>query len=507
MTRFAVILTIIVAAISGCSRRQPPTKYNTVSSQVKIKPDYSNILIPPNIAPMNFRIIEDADSVCVTVRNDTRNEFTIHSRNNMIKFPPKKWKRLLASSKGQKIHLDIYIKKNNSWTKFEPIVNSVANEKIDPYLAYRFMTPIYTWWKDIVLYQRNLETFNIKPIFFGKDFTNGCTNCHSFTNNSPQTMSIATRSGRYGSSSIIIKDRNIQKLNTKWGYTAWHPSGKIAAYSTNKVVQFFHSTGLEVRDVADLDSAILYYNTETQKVKTAPALSDKDKLETYPTWSPDGKYLYYCSAPILWKDRDSVPPKGYNQLKYSLMRISYDILTDTWGQPETILSSEKTQKTILLPRISPDGKYLVFCMCKYGCFPVYQPSSDLYIMNTDTFQYEEITAANSPYSESWHGFSSNSRWLTFSSKKNGGVLTRIWFTYIDQNGTASKPFVLPQKQPDYYDSLTKVFSVPELITAPINISHKKIAKVARSTDQINVKLPISGPTKTPPSTDRWKQRE
>jgi len=507
MLRSSVIFAVLIAAIAGCSRRQPPTQYNTVSSQPRIKPDYSGILIPPNIAPMNFHIIEDADSVCVTVRNDDGEEFTVHSRSNSIKFPPRQWKQLLAASKGQKIHLDIYVKKANSWTKFKPIVNSVANEDIDPVLAYRFIPPIHNWWKDIALYQRNLETFNATPILFGKDFTNGCTNCHSFTSNSPQSMSIAIRSRQFGSSSIVISDRNIQKVNTKWGYTAWHPSGKIAAYSTNKVIQFFHSRGTEIRDVADLDSAILYYNTETQNVKTTPALSDKDRLETYPTWSPDGKYLYYCSAPILWKDRNSVPPKNYKQLKYSLMRIGYDIQTDAWGQPETILSSETTQKSILLPRISPNGKHLVFCMCQYGCFPIYQTSSDLYIMNTDTLEYSPLTPANSPYSESWHSFSSNSRWLAFSSRKNGGVLTRIWFTYINENGEASKPFLLPQEQPDYYDSLTKVFSVPELITAPVDISHKTIAQIARATGDIDVKLPISGATRKALSSDPWKQRE
>ena len=319
-------------------------------------------------------------------------------------------------------------------------------------------------------------------------------------------MSIATRSSKYGSSSILIKNDNVRKLNTKWGYTAWHPSGGIAAYSANKVIQFFHSTGLEIRDVADLDSAILYYDTRTEKVKTAPALSDKNQLETYPAWSPDGKYLYYCSAPILWKDRNSVPPENYDKVKYSLMRISYDIQSDTWGSPETVISARDTRKSILLPRISPDGKYLVFCMSQYGCFPIYQPSSDLYIMNMENFRYRPLTALNSDYSESWHTFSSNSRWLAFSSKRNGGILTRIWFTYIDGNGKASKPFVLPQRKPDHYDSLTKVFSVPELVKSPVQAKYSKIVKTALSADGINVKLPISGATKKS-SSDPWKQRE
>jgi len=510
MSRVAVILAVVVTALSaiaGCSRREPGWDCATISSYPRISPDYSGIVIPPNIAPMNFRILEAADSCYVTALNDDGKKLTVYSKNRMIKFPAKKWKQLLSASKGQRILFDVYVKNNNSWTRFESIVNRVADEKIDSFLAYRFIIPVHNWWKDIELHQRDLESFRTKALLSGKDFSNGCINCHSFRNNSPDCMSIATRSTKFGSASLVIKDGEIRKIDTKWGYTAWHPTGRIAAYSTNKVVQFFHTTGLEIRDVADLDSAILYYNTETQKVKIAGALADKSRLETYPAWSPDGKYLYYCSAPLLWKDRNSVPPENYKNLRYSLMRTSYDIDSDSWGRPEIVLSSEKTDKSILLPRISPDGKHLVFCMCQYGCFPVYQPSSDLYVMDLDTLEYKELEHVNSPYSESWHSFSSNSRWLAFSSKKTGGLLTRTWFAYIDENGNASKPFILPQKQPDFYDSLIHIFSVPELIVSPVDVPARTIARAVRSSDKIDVALPISGATPKAHASDPWKQRE
>ena len=162
------------------------------------------------------------------------------------------------------------------------------------------------------------------------------------------------------------------------------PQRRLAVYSINKVTQFFHAGGMEVRDVVDLDSALVCYQVESGKARVPKELADKDRLETYPTWSPDGKYLYFCSAPVLWKDRNAVPPENYDKVKYDLRRISYDVATDQWGNAETVLSAAETGQSILLPRISPDGRFLVFCMCRYGCFPVYQPSSDLYLMDLAT---------------------------------------------------------------------------------------------------------------------------
>jgi Tol biopolymer transport system component len=235
-------------------------------------------------------------------------------------------------------------------------------------------------------------------------------------------------------------------------------------------------------------------------------MADKNRLETYPTWSPDGRYLYFCSGPILWEDRDTVPPENYDKLKYDLRRITYDVETDQWGEAETVLSAEETGLSILLPRISPDGRFLLFCMCRYGCFPVYQPSSDLYLMDLATGQYHKL-AANSPYSESWHSWSRNSRWIAFSSKRQGGSLTRTYLAYVDQGGHVHKSFVLPQKDPTYYDSLLETFSVPELITGSVKVSKSALARAARSEPSVAVDIPITGATPKAGPSEPWLERE
>ena len=113
-------------------------------------------------------------------------------------------------------------------------------------------------------------------------------------------MFFGTRSASMGSSTMLVEGDTVTKIGAKWGYTAWHPTGRLAVYSVNKVRQFFATAGLEVRQVVDLDSALAYYVVDSQEVKTPRTVSDVDRLETYPTWSPDGRTLYFCSASIPW---------------------------------------------------------------------------------------------------------------------------------------------------------------------------------------------------------------
>jgi Tol biopolymer transport system component len=263
---------------------------------------------------------------------------------------------------------------------------------------------------------------------------------------------------------------------------------------------------MEVRDVVDLDSALVSYLAEDRTAVCPPQLSDKNRLETYPTWSPDGEYLYYCSAPVLWKDRDSVPPENYEKVKYDLCRVSFDVRDNSWGPVETVLSAEETGLSILLPRISPDGRFLLFCMCEYGCFPVYQASSDLYIMDLSTGKYRSL-AVNSKYSESWHSWSSNSRWIAFSSKRQDGLFTRTYLSYVSNDGEVHKPFVLPQRDPAYYDSLLETYSVPELITGKIKVRKSLLGRAARSKDSISVDIPITSATPKAGKAEPWQERE
>jgi hypothetical protein len=113
---------------------------------------------------------------------------------------------------------------------------------------------------------------------------------------------------------------------------------------------------------------------------------------------------------------------------------------------------------------------------------------------------------NSEFSESWHSFSSDGRWMAFSSRRHAGLFTRTYFTYIDAAGRFHKPFVLPQEDPDFYDACIKTYNVPELIAGPVEVSPRKLARAARDPAQIEVQLPVTGATQKP-DADQYPQRE
>jgi dipeptidyl aminopeptidase/acylaminoacyl peptidase len=272
---------------------------------------------------------------------------------------------------------------------------------------------------------------------------------------------------------------------TRLGHAAWHPSGKVVAFSRFDIQLFYHTARVQTRDAMDSDSLLGYYRLDSQTLKRAPPLADKAQLETQPTWSPDGQYLYFASAPKLWPDQQTFPAQHYAQIRYDLKRVRYDLQTDQWGAVETVLSAERTGKSNVNPRVSPDGRFLLFCMCNYGDFALYQPESDLYLLDLNSGDYRRLEC-NSDCAESWHAWSSNGRWIVFSSKRPTGLFTRLYLCHIDSAGHASKPFILPQRDPGYDDDLLSLYSLPEFMTGPVPTSPAALLHAVRDPDRVQV---------------------
>jgi hypothetical protein len=509
-----VICALIIAAVSYALRgsKVTITQYNVINRQPGIQPDYSGTVIPANIAPLSFLIQEDGSGYFVKIQSKKEKPIEIFSKTPKINIPESRWRELLNANRGEQIIFDVFVKaENGQWNRFSTITNKIAGEDIDAFLVYRKIRPGHRIWRDMGIYQRNLNSFDETLVLDNGYFNHGCLNCHTFCNNRTDKMFIGIRSAVYGSSVLLAEDGAVNKIGTKFGYTSWHPTGRAAAYSINNVQQFFHSANSEVRDVIDLDSLLAYYLVDSKTVKTSPEIAKKDRLETYPTWSPDGHYLYFCSAPLFWTDRNIIPER-FDEIKYDLIRISYDIDRDEWGKTETILSAQDTGLSILLPRISPDGRWLLFCMCNYGCFPVYQHSSDMYMIDleaaqrTGKYEYRRLEI-NSDKSESWHSWSSNGRWIAFSSKRQNGIFTRTYISYVDRQGKAYKPLLLPQKDPVYYDSCLWTYSVPELVLEPVGVTKEELGRVVRGSQKISAASPVTMATpkagKLPEPTEPW----
>jgi hypothetical protein len=443
-----------------------------------IDPDYQGLLIPPNIAPLNFLINEKGSHyfVDIFVESSDSPHIRISSGNNTVQIPIRKWKNLLSLNPGKKLSVDVYIKNQaGQWDKFRSLENWIAKEKMDSHVAYRLINPGYVIWWDMGIYQRDLESFNESLIFTNRMTKRNCMNCHSFCMNNPDMMMFHMRSQNSGT--MIVRNGDIQKIDTGTKYTmspgvypAWHPDGKHIAFSVNMINQYFHAQPGKSIYVRDKASDLIVYDIETNTITTSPKVSTR-RLENLPAWSPDGKTLYFVSG------TEWVLGKPYSDTKYDLLRIPYDTQTGHWGDCDTVLTAAQTGKSISFPKISPDGKFLLFCMSDYGYFTIHFSSSDLYMLDLTTHQYWKLDV-NSEKSESYHSWSRNSRWIVFASKREDGLCSRLYFSHVDSLGHASKPFLLPQKDPLFYKTFVKNYNIPEFIDGPVNISHQKLAQSA-----------------------------
>jgi hypothetical protein len=381
------------------------------------------------------------------------------------------------------------------------IEDTVAREPIDRYCTYRLLGFQYNFWADLRECQRDLTSFdetvlvNTQSGGLGSVREQRCVNCHMPMNGDPGRFVLQLRGKTYGAETILATGDSVVTLDSRLGHAAWHPGGGFVAFSVYKVQQYFHAAGARMLDVYDNTSGIVVYDVALRKLLPAPMLYRRGVLETWPAWSPDGRYLYFCGAAVPWSDAAKEPPDDFNKTRYNLLRVAFDPVGKTWGGMDTVLSAEKTGLSIALPRISPDGRFCLFCMQDFGPYPYTRPSSDLYLMDLATRGVRKLPV-NSEYHESWHCWSTNGRWILFSSKRGSGVFTRLYISRIDSLGNASKPFILPQADPAFDDSFIKCYNVPELAKGPVRFSERELLKAIRARRAVSV--PVS-PKSAPPS--------
>ena len=316
----------------------------SIGRPARISPDYSSTVIPPNIAPLNFLVQEKGSDYLVKIHSDKDGGFEVSSQSPGIHIPQDYWHKLLEKSRGEQLYFDVFVKKDSrKWVRFQTITNKIAREDTDNYLVYRKTHPTYILTQGRVgIFQRDLRNYDEKIVLDNSHDKSGCVNCHTFCGNRPDKVLISVRNVKYGPITLLIDNDTAYKIRAKLGYTTWHPSGKLAAYSLNKLPMLLHTAREETRDTVDIDSVLAYYVFGANAVRTTPQISRLDMLETWPTWSADGRYLYFCRTPMTWTDQNKFPPNGWEKIKYDLVRISYDLEQDKWGEVEKVLSAEDT---------------------------------------------------------------------------------------------------------------------------------------------------------------------
>ena len=104
---------------------------------------------------------------------------------------------------------------------------------------------------------------------------------------------------------------------------------------------------------------------------------------------------------------------------------------------------------------------------------------ELRMINLQTGTIDSLKVVNAQNSDTYHTFSSNSRWVVFASKRDDGLYGKPYFFHIGNNGNTTKPFALPQKYPDFYDNCLKSFNIPELSKNAVPFSVKDVENLLK----------------------------
>ena len=478
---FFLIIPICYAIFFAACSSPLPQQYNVVLDTVAIYPDYTDLVIPYNIAPLNFKMNDDDLKHIVVNYKSAEYSFTLRGKNK-INIPIKKWRKLLGKNIDGKVAVEVYAKKakEKEWILYPTFYYEVSADAVDKYLAYRLIDPGFDIWVMMGLYQRNVENFEERALITNAFTKRNCINCHTFNQNSPDEMVFHMRQD-YGATYVFTQGK-YDKLDTKTDYTLsncvypyWHPSGRYIAFSTNKTQQALHSRPDLMIEVYDQKSDVVVLDVEKKELFTTPLVHSGQTMDTYPVFSADGKRLFFCRT----HETDSVHIP-YKEIRYNLCAIDFDATTSSFGSTvDTLIYAQETGKSITFAHPSFDGKYILLAMSDYGCFPSWNSESDLYLYDLSTSELKSLDELNSEYAEGYNTWSSNSKWIVFSSRRSDQLYNRPYFSHIDERGNCSKPFILPQKDPLFYTSFLKAYNKPELVKSKIPTNPRKILKAAK----------------------------
>lgn len=481
---FAAICSMIVAVtLTGCTSPGIPDARFT-GSEPMIYPDYAGTTLPPNLAPLRFRAADRDVDAMLAVFSAGGDSVVVGESDGMIAISSDKWRGFVGVA--DTVNVTLYTRKDGEWLRHKPFELYIAPAEIDPYIAYRKIEPGYETWNEMGIYQRCLENFDEQAILTNRQTDYGCMNCHSFCSQDPGRMLYHLRVNHGGT--YVLKDGEIERLNTNTPetisalvYPSWHPEGRYVAFSTNTTSQMFHTTDPNRIEVMDSESDVVVYDTDSHEILLSPYLTSKAALETFPTFSPDGRRLYFCTA-------DTVEmPAAYDKVRYNICSVAFDPASRSFGdRVDTIFNAAAIGKSAVMPRVSPDGRMLMFTMSDYGNFPIWHREADLYMLDLSSGDVGRLDVLNSPETESYHSWSSNGRWVVFASRRLDGLYTRPYLAYIDETGSPRKPLLLPQDDIDYYQMEMKSFNVPEFIKGKVTASPADLAGAARA-DAANVK--------------------
>ncbi len=452
--------------IQACGGAGIPENFSTSALPPRMYPDYSGTTLPCNIAPPNF-MLTDSSIVEYAARISGHQLIETGGKGREIQIPIGEWKSLCARSINDSISIEVFARDAyGEWTKYKDFKIYISADEIDPYISYRLIEPSYALYDNLCLAQRRTDNFEESVFYSTKQVYGQCVNCHSYQNYGTRNMLFHKRAADAGT--VIRIDGREKVVNLKRDFTispgvypSWHPAENLIAFSTDNTHQIFHTENLNKVEVYDSESDLILYDADLDEVSVI--CDSKQELEVFPTWSPDGRFLYYCSARVADSTFSGIEVNDYRSLRYSIMRRSFDLEKRIFGDADTVYGAADKGISCTLPRISPDGSRMIFAEGAYGCFQIWHHDSQIRMMDLSTGGIDSLNTLNSSgFADSYPTFSSNGRWIMLASRRDDGNYSRIYIAHYDGQNTG-KPFLLPQPSASHNIMRLKSYNRPEFM--------------------------------------------
>ena len=248
-----VYIVFALLLLVACNSRVP-TDFMASRSKPDIYPDYKDVTIPVNMAPLTFEMSVEADKM---VARYTIGDEELIVSGSTIRPDADDWKQLVEKANGKAIKVEVFACYDDQWTGYKPFNIYVSPDSIDSHLSYRLIPPSYVSYEDLTINQRCLENYDESVIYdnmlCSTEEGGQCINCHNYQQYRPERMQFHARQDHGGT--VIAYDGVVRKINMKNDsilsagvYPTWHPWLKLIVYSTNKTVQSFLVVSTDVDD-------------------------------------------------------------------------------------------------------------------------------------------------------------------------------------------------------------------------------------------------------------------
>ena len=259
-------------------------------------------------------------------------------------------------------------------------------------------------------------------------------------------MSQVSPDGRYVLSTIDDRD-----AARRAGGRTLEDKYYVANFLDYRFLQVFYPTR----------GTLAWYDRDTKRLQPLPGADDPRYVQAGGVWSPDGKYIVFARAEAKTPYAPGSPLARYandpkeTQIQYDLYRIPFN--QGKGGQAERIRGASANGMSNNFPKVSPDGRWIVFVECRNGM--VMRPDGKLHIVPFEGGE-ARLMKCNTPLMNSWHSFSPNGRWMAFSSKSRSPY-TQLYLTHVDPNGNDTPPVLV-----DNATAANRAVNLPEFANIP-----------------------------------------